>query len=173
MSRQSTARFQSGKQGFSASSAIIPNSCRTSYSSCSVSRAGGCGAGAGAGRVLGGGGNCFGSRSLYNLGGSKRISMAGSSGGFLCGAPGPVGFAGGGRIWHNPNHLGQIYQSTAVEISSWPVEAVDYHLVLLINELSNGQSMEPCSFKLSGNQTSRLEFGYSVGKVTLKQCNYM
>uniref|UniRef100_A0A674J6I2 IF rod domain-containing protein n=1 Tax=Terrapene triunguis TaxID=2587831 RepID=A0A674J6I2_9SAUR len=45
MSRQSTVRFQSGKQGFSASSAIIPNSCRTSYSSCSVSRAGGCGAG--------------------------------------------------------------------------------------------------------------------------------
>ncbi|XP_065275212.1 keratin, type II cytoskeletal 5-like isoform X1 [Emys orbicularis] len=94
MSRQSTVRFQSGKQGFSASSAIIPNSCRTSYSSRSVSRAGGCGVGAGAGRVVGGG-SCFGSRSLYNLGGSKRISMAGSSGGFLCGAPGPVGFAGG------------------------------------------------------------------------------
>ncbi|XP_074917381.1 keratin, type II cytoskeletal 5-like isoform X2 [Chelonoidis abingdonii] len=90
MSRQSTVRFQRGKQGFSASSAIIPNSCRTSYSSCSVSRAGGCGAGAGAGRVVGGG-SCFGSRSLYNLGGSKRISMAGSSGGFLCGAPGPAG----------------------------------------------------------------------------------
>ncbi|XP_030410394.1 keratin, type II cytoskeletal 5-like isoform X4 [Gopherus evgoodei] len=88
MSRQSTVRVQSGKQGFSASSAIIPNSCRTSYSSCSVSRARGCGAGAG--RVVGGG-SCFGSRSLYNLGGSKRISMAGSSGGFLCGAPGPVG----------------------------------------------------------------------------------
>uniref|UniRef100_A0A8C4Y6P4 Keratin type II head domain-containing protein n=1 Tax=Gopherus evgoodei TaxID=1825980 RepID=A0A8C4Y6P4_9SAUR len=78
MSRQSTVRVQSGKQGFSASSAIIPNSCRTSYSSCSVSRARGCGAGAG--RVVGGG-SCFGSRSLYNLGGSKRISMAGSSGG--------------------------------------------------------------------------------------------
>uniref|UniRef100_A0A8C3I0A7 IF rod domain-containing protein n=1 Tax=Chrysemys picta bellii TaxID=8478 RepID=A0A8C3I0A7_CHRPI len=45
MSRQSTIRFQSRKQGFSASSAIIPNSCRTSYSSRSVSRAGGCGAG--------------------------------------------------------------------------------------------------------------------------------
>ncbi|TFK03541.1 Keratin, type II cytoskeletal 75 [Platysternon megacephalum] len=96
MSRQSTVRFQSGKQGFSASSAFIPNSCRTSYSSRSVSRAGGCGAGAGAGAGrVGGGGSCFGSRSLYNLGGSKRISMAGSSGGFLCGAPGPVGFAGG------------------------------------------------------------------------------
>ncbi|CAM4659250.1 unnamed protein product [Lepidochelys olivacea] len=92
MSRQSTVRCQSGKLGFSASSAIIPNSCRTSYSSHSVSRAGGCGSGAG--RVVGGG-NCFGSRSLYNVGGSKRISMAGSSGGFLCGAPGPVGFAGG------------------------------------------------------------------------------
>ncbi|XP_050781300.1 keratin, type II cytoskeletal 5-like isoform X2 [Gopherus flavomarginatus] len=88
MSRQSTVRVQRGKQGFSASSAIIPNSCRTSYSSCSVSRAGGYGAGAG--RVVGGG-SCFGSRSLYNLGGSKRISMAGSNGGFLCGAPGPVG----------------------------------------------------------------------------------
>uniref|UniRef100_A0A8C0GRY9 IF rod domain-containing protein n=1 Tax=Chelonoidis abingdonii TaxID=106734 RepID=A0A8C0GRY9_CHEAB len=88
MSRQSTVRFQRGKQGFSASSAIIPNSCRTSYSSCSVSRAGGCGAGAGAGRVVGGG-SCFGSRSLYNLGGSKRISMAGSSAG--------AGF-GGGRV---------------------------------------------------------------------------
>ncbi|XP_038233998.1 keratin, type II cytoskeletal 5-like [Dermochelys coriacea] len=93
MSRQSTVRFQRGKLGFSASSAIIPNSCRTSYSSHSVSRAGGCGAGAGAGRAVGGG-NCFGSRSLYNLGGSKRIAMAGSSGGFLCGTPGPVGFAG-------------------------------------------------------------------------------
>uniref|UniRef100_A0A8C3I0D5 IF rod domain-containing protein n=1 Tax=Chrysemys picta bellii TaxID=8478 RepID=A0A8C3I0D5_CHRPI len=85
--------FQSRKQGFSASSAIIPNSCRTSYSSRSVSRAGGCGAGAGAGRVVGGG-SCFGSRSLYNLGGSKRISMAGSSGGFLCAGPG----FGGGRV---------------------------------------------------------------------------
>uniref|UniRef100_A0A8C3I264 IF rod domain-containing protein n=1 Tax=Chrysemys picta bellii TaxID=8478 RepID=A0A8C3I264_CHRPI len=96
MSRQSTIRFQSRKQGFSASSAIIPNSCRTSYSSRSVSRAGGCGAGAGAGRVVGGG-SCFGSRSLYNLGGSKRISMAGSSGaGAGYGLAGP-GF-GGGRV---------------------------------------------------------------------------
>uniref|UniRef100_A0A674J8W7 IF rod domain-containing protein n=1 Tax=Terrapene triunguis TaxID=2587831 RepID=A0A674J8W7_9SAUR len=59
-----------------------------------ANKRGSCGAGAGAGRVVGGG-SCFGSRSLYNLGGSKRISMAGSSGGFLCGAPGPVGFAGG------------------------------------------------------------------------------
>uniref|UniRef100_A0A8C8SIK9 IF rod domain-containing protein n=1 Tax=Pelusios castaneus TaxID=367368 RepID=A0A8C8SIK9_9SAUR len=94
MSRQSTVSFQNQKRGFTASSAIIPNRCRAAYSSHTVSQAGGCGAGAGFGRVIGCG-NGFGSRSLYNLGGSKRISVAGSSGGFLCGAPGPVGFAGG------------------------------------------------------------------------------
>ncbi|XP_074836508.1 uncharacterized protein LOC142003450 [Carettochelys insculpta] len=91
MSQIVQARFQGGKQGFSACSAVIPSSCRSSYSSYSVARAGGCGAGA---RRVGGGGSCFGSRSLYNVGGAKRISMAGGSGGFLCGAPGPVGFAG-------------------------------------------------------------------------------
>ncbi|XP_006122761.2 keratin, type II cytoskeletal 75-like [Pelodiscus sinensis] len=92
MSHQASIRLQGGKRGFSACSAVVPNSCRTSYSSYSVSRARGCGAGAG--RAVGAGSG-FGSRSLYNLGGSNRISMAGGSGGFLCGAPGPAGFAGG------------------------------------------------------------------------------
>uniref|UniRef100_A0A8C8SJI5 IF rod domain-containing protein n=1 Tax=Pelusios castaneus TaxID=367368 RepID=A0A8C8SJI5_9SAUR len=79
MSRQSTVSFQNQKRGFTASSAIIPNRCRAAYSSHTVSQAGGCGAGAGFGRVIGCG-NGFGSRSLYNLGGSKRISVAGSTG---------------------------------------------------------------------------------------------
>ncbi|NXA43353.1 K2C75 protein, partial [Eudromia elegans] len=87
MSRQSTVRIQRGRSGFSAASAVVPNSCRTSFSSRSVTRVGGCSAGSSFARVGGG----FGSRSLYNLGASKRISVAGRAGGFY----GPAGFGGG------------------------------------------------------------------------------
>ncbi|NXM71245.1 K2C75 protein, partial [Serilophus lunatus] len=78
MSRQSTVRIQRGRSGFSAASAVIPNSCRTSFSSCSVTRLGGCSAGSGFARVGGG----FGSKSLYNVGGCKKISVAGRGGSF-------------------------------------------------------------------------------------------
>ncbi|NXJ10704.1 K2C75 protein, partial [Odontophorus gujanensis] len=87
MSRQSTVRIQRGRSGFSAASAIVPGTCRTSFSSRSVTRVGGCNAGSGFARVGGG----FGSRSLYNFGGCKRISAAGRGGGFY----GTVGFGGG------------------------------------------------------------------------------
>ncbi|XP_025903120.1 keratin, type II cytoskeletal 5-like isoform X1 [Nothoprocta perdicaria] len=87
MSRQSTVRIQRGRSGFSAASAAVPTSCRTSFSSRSVTRVGGCGAGSGFARLAGG----FGSRSLYNVGGCKRISVAGRAGGFY----GAAGFGGG------------------------------------------------------------------------------
>ncbi|XP_074421168.1 keratin, type II cytoskeletal 6A-like [Larus michahellis] len=87
MSRQSTVRIQRGRSGFSAASAIIPNTCRTSFSSRSVTRVGSCNAGSGFARVGGG----FGSKSLYNVGGCKRISVAGRGGSFY----GSAGFGGG------------------------------------------------------------------------------
>ncbi|NWY54186.1 K2C75 protein, partial [Chionis minor] len=82
MSRQSTVRIQMGRSGFSAASATVPNTCRTSFSSRSVTRVGSCNAGSGFARVGGG----FGSKSLYNVGGCKRISVAGRGGGFYGGA---------------------------------------------------------------------------------------
>ncbi|KAF1654675.1 Keratin, type II cytoskeletal 75, partial [Aptenodytes patagonicus] len=87
MSRQSTVRIQRGRSGFSAASAIVPNTCRTSFSSRSVTRVGNCNAGSGFARVGGG----FGSKSLYNVGGCKRISVAGRGGSFY----GSAGFGGG------------------------------------------------------------------------------
>ncbi|XP_025933993.1 keratin, type II cytoskeletal 5-like isoform X1 [Apteryx rowi] len=90
MSRQCAVRNQS-KTGFSAASAFIPNTCSsTSFCSRSASQGGSCGTTAGFGRFGGG----FGSRSLYNLGGCKRISVAGRGGGFY----GPAGFGAGSGI---------------------------------------------------------------------------
>ncbi|XP_025140016.3 keratin, type II cytoskeletal 6A [Bubalus bubalis] len=62
------------RKGFSAGSARVPGVCRSGFSSVSLSRSRGSGGLAG---VCGGAG--FGSRSLYGLGGSKRISIAGGS----------------------------------------------------------------------------------------------
>ncbi|XP_075381815.1 keratin, type II cytoskeletal 5-like [Mycteria americana] len=89
MSRQCAAMNQS-KTGFSAASAFIPNASSTSFCLRSASQGGSCSTAAGYGRVAGG----FGSRSLYSLGGCKRISIAGRGGGFY----GPAGFGAGTGI---------------------------------------------------------------------------
>uniref|UniRef100_A0A8C6ED06 IF rod domain-containing protein n=1 Tax=Moschus moschiferus TaxID=68415 RepID=A0A8C6ED06_MOSMO len=86
MSYKSTVKTQSSShRGFSAGSARVPGVCRSGFSSVSLSRSRGSGGLAG---VCGGAG--FGSRSLYGLGGSKRISIAGGS----C----AIGGGYGGRI---------------------------------------------------------------------------
>ncbi|NXP93400.1 K2C75 protein, partial [Passerina amoena] len=88
-----------GMRGFSSGSAIVGGGgggTRSSFSSVSVSRVGGGRAGGGGGFGAGGG---FGSRSLYNLGGSKRISYSSIGGGLRSGAGGGYGFSlgyGGG-----------------------------------------------------------------------------
>ncbi|NXV51295.1 K2C75 protein, partial [Uria aalge] len=89
MSRQCAARNQS-RTGFSAASAFIPNASSTSFCLRTASQGGSCGTAAGYGRFGGG----FGSRSLYGLGGCKRISVAGRGGGFY----GPAGFGAGTGI---------------------------------------------------------------------------
>uniref|UniRef100_A0A8C4UBC5 IF rod domain-containing protein n=1 Tax=Falco tinnunculus TaxID=100819 RepID=A0A8C4UBC5_FALTI len=102
MSRQSTVRIQRGRSGFSAASAIVPNTCRTSFSSCSVTRVGSANAGSGFARVGGG----FGSKSLYNVGGCKRISVAGRGGSFY----GSAGFGGGAGSVYGGGFAGGIHE---------------------------------------------------------------
>ena len=86
MSCKSTVKTKTiSCRGFSAGSARLPGVCRSGFSSVSLSRSRGSGGLAG---VCGGAG--FGSRSLYGLGGSKRISIAG--GGCV------IGGGYGGRI---------------------------------------------------------------------------
>nr|XP_012305698.1 keratin, type II cytoskeletal 3 isoform X4 [Aotus nancymaae] len=83
MSRQASKISSGGSQGFSGRSAVVSGSSRMS----SVACAGGAGGGA-CGFRSGAGG--FGSRSLYNLGGNKSISISVAAGGSRAG-----GFGGG------------------------------------------------------------------------------
>ncbi|XP_075447974.1 keratin, type II cytoskeletal 6A-like [Ascaphus truei] len=95
ISRQSTYSVGGSKKGFSAASAVTQGANQCSFSSSSVTRSGS----GGGGRVSQAG---FGSRSLHNLGGNKRISIGGgsqsrygSSAGYGFGGGVSSGYAGG------------------------------------------------------------------------------
>ncbi|XP_049639438.1 keratin, type II cytoskeletal 3-like [Suncus etruscus] len=99
---QQSCRSSSGsrRQGFSGSSAVVSGQSRSSCTRTSGSRSGGGGGGSGSAACALMGGT-QGSRSLYNLGGNKKISIsvAGGSmrGGGFGGASGGCGFGGGSR----------------------------------------------------------------------------
>ncbi|XP_067552749.1 keratin, type II cytoskeletal 6A-like isoform X2 [Pseudorca crassidens] len=95
MTSNSTVRSQSGsRRVFSAGSARVPGVNRSGFSSMSVCRSRGSGGFTGVGA-----GASFGSRSLYGIGGSKRISLGGGScafgGGYGGRAGGGLGFGCG------------------------------------------------------------------------------